>query len=139
MIAALFLAASCASCAPLPAPVPLGPGCTVTDGDTIRCGDERIRLTGIDAPELHGCHGRRGRVCVAGDGPASRAALVRAMAGRPLAIVRLGTDRYHRTLAVVYAGGVNLACSQLREGAAIYVKRWDSRRAVARDCSVMAQ
>lgn len=26
---------------------------TVTDGDTIRFGDKRVRLWGIDAPELH--------------------------------------------------------------------------------------
>ena len=30
-------------------------GCTVTDGDTVRCNGERIRLLGIDAPELPGC------------------------------------------------------------------------------------
>ena len=36
-------------------------GCTVTDGDTLRCDGERIRLLGIDAPELGGpcCPGRR--------------------------------------------------------------------------------
>lgn len=27
-------------------------GCTLTDGDTIRCIGERIRLLGIDTPEL---------------------------------------------------------------------------------------
>lgn len=36
-------------------------GCTVTDGDTIRCNGERIRLLGIDTPELPG-HCRQGRV-----------------------------------------------------------------------------
>jgi endonuclease YncB( thermonuclease family) len=41
-------------------------GCTVTDGDTIRCNGERIRLLGIDTPELPG-HCRKGRDCVSGD------------------------------------------------------------------------
>ena len=35
--------------APALVATPLGP-CTVTDGDTLRCGEERLRLTGIDAP-----------------------------------------------------------------------------------------
>ncbi|MGC1270186.1 MAG: hypothetical protein WA842_06275 [Croceibacterium sp.] len=59
----LALALACASCAPPPA-VAVDAACSVTDGDTIRCGDERIRLLGIDAPEMGGrC--REGRVCVA--------------------------------------------------------------------------
>jgi len=30
----------------------LATACIVTDGDTIRCGDERIRLLAIDAQEM---------------------------------------------------------------------------------------
>ena len=37
-------------------------GCTVTDGDTIRCDGEPIRLLGIDTPEVPG-HCREGRDC----------------------------------------------------------------------------
>lgn len=107
--------------------------CTATDGDTIRCGDERIRLTGIDAPELGRCDSRRRR-CAPGDGKASRQALQRLVAGRDLTIVRLGRDRYGRTLAVVFADDRNLACQQLRAGQAIYRPDWDRRRLVARDC-----
>lgn len=106
--------------------------CTVTDGDTIRCGDERIRLTGIDAPEMGRCPARRR--CVEGDGPASKAALEAAVAGAELRIVRLGVDFYGRTLGAVYADGVNIACSQLASGQADYIERWDNQRIVARDC-----
>ena len=49
------------------------------DGDTLRCGRERIRLLGIAAPEMPG-HCRRGRRCVEGDPVASRAALAAAIA-----------------------------------------------------------
>ncbi len=49
-------------------PAPDAITCSVTDGDTIRCGEERIRITAIDAPETRAC--RRGRQCVAGDGQA---------------------------------------------------------------------
>ena len=45
---------------------------TVNDGDTLRCQDgTRIRLSGIDAPELDG-HCQPGRACVPGDPLASR-------------------------------------------------------------------
>ncbi len=109
------------------------PACTVTDGDTIRCADERIRLIGIDAPELRG-HCRPGRLCAPGDGQASTQSLREATAGKPLIIRRLGKDRYGRTLAVVYAGKVNLSCHQLRSGQAIYKPRWDTRGIIRKEC-----
>jgi len=71
----------------------------VIDGDTIRCGHERIRLLDIDAPEMPG-HCRRGRVCVKGDPYASRNKLKRLLTARPLTIRRFGTDRYGRTLGM---------------------------------------
>ncbi|XUU60625.1 thermonuclease family protein [Erythrobacter sp. HA6-11] len=113
-------------------PSPIAAQCTATDGDTIRCGDERIRLLGIDAPELGGC--RKGRRCVQGDGKASRAALARAMKGKALSIKRAGEDAFGRTLGVVYASGVNLSCAQIERGQAEYVARWDNRDLVRRDC-----
>ena len=106
--------------------------CSVTDGDTIRCGEERIRITGIDAPETRGC--RRGRQCVAGDGHASTRAMQALVEGATLSIVRLGRDRYGRTLGVIYADGRNVACAQLAAGQAQYIARWDDGGHVARDC-----
>jgi endonuclease YncB( thermonuclease family) len=127
IIAALLLAASL-------------PACTITDGDTIRCGDERIRLTGINAPEMRG-HCRRGMDCPPGDPIASRESLRRFMIGKRLTIRRfytargkLVTDRYGRTLAVVYADGANVACHQLRTGHARYRQDWDRQRVIGRDC-----
>jgi endonuclease YncB( thermonuclease family) len=105
----------------------------VTDGDTFRCGGERIRLVGIDAPELPG-HCRRGRRCVAGDPWAAKRALARALGARPLLIRRFALDRYGRTIAAVSAGGLDLSCHQLRARAAVYVARWDDGGTV-RGCS----
>lgn len=110
--------------------------CSVTDGDTIRCGDERIRITGIDAPETRAC--RRGRRCVPGDGQASTRAMEAATEGKSLTIVRLGRDRYGRTLGVVYADGENVACAQLAAGQAYYIERWDDDGLVAADCPALA-
>lgn len=107
--------------------------CTVTDGDTLHCGDERVRLLGIDAPEMGGrC--RAGRVCVPGDPDASKAALGKSLSAGPIRIERVDRDRYGRTLAIVWAGPVNLSCAQVRSGHAVYVENWDNGRALARSC-----
>lgn len=104
---------------------------TVTDGDTIRIGSERIRLLGIDAPEIHGC--RKGRICVPGDGHASKRSLEALMGGK-ISVQRVGQDRYGRTLAQVYVGGRNVACEQLRRGQAAYVAKWDNGGRLAKEC-----
>ncbi len=87
------------------------------DGDTLRCGKERIRLLGIDAPEMPG-HCRRGRSCVQGDPYASKAALASMLKGQ-VTIERRGQDRYGRTLASVRVNGVDLSDAQVRGGMAI--------------------
>ncbi len=102
----------------------------IVDGDTMRCGSTRLRLLGIDAPELHGCPRRR--ICAPGNGLASKASLasVRGVVRyRPIKL-----DRYGRTIAVVYVGGVNLSCYQLKAGQASYVGKWDDGRVIALEC-----
>lgn len=111
-------------------PAPLS-GCRVVDGDTLRCGDERIRLLGIDAPEKGRC--QPGRRCAPGDPIASEDSL-RAAAAGPLTITRVGRDRYGRTLALVSGPRGDLACHQLRAGHAIYRTDWDNGRRLAAIC-----
>jgi endonuclease YncB( thermonuclease family) len=111
--------------------------CIVVDGDTLRCAteggrSERIRVSGIDAPETSAC--RPGRHCVDGDGQASRRALELLVEGAELRLVRLGRDRYGRTIAAIYADGINVACQMLARGHAIYRRDWDNRGLVERDC-----
>lgn len=98
--------------------------CTVTDGDTLRCGKERIRLLAIDAPEKPG-HCRAGRTCAPGDPFASERSL-RAATKPTMTIRRVGTDRFGRTLALMEAGGKDLSCHQLETAAAIYNPKWDT-------------
>ncbi len=107
--------------------------CHPVDGDTIRCGGERIRLQGIDAPEMQG-HCQQGRRCAPGDPIASKQSLARAMQSGPIRIERTGTDRYGRTLGMVRAGGVDLSCWQLAYRQAIYKPQWDAGGMVARSC-----
>lgn len=106
--------------------------CSVTDGDTVRCGDERIRLLGIDAPELPG-HCRTGRECAPGDPYASGDSLRDAMTGA-VSIERVGTDRYGRTLAALKTDRGDLSCWQLEHKQAIYKANWDSGLRIARTC-----
>lgn len=108
------------------------PSAYVVDGDTYRCGPERLRLPGIDAPEIEPCPRRR--VCAAGDGQASRRSLIAALRFGPIRYRPVTVDRYGRTVAVVWAGRVNLSCWQLRPGQAIYKPRWDNGAIAARAC-----
>lgn len=138
-IAAIMLAGGCAPAGDPGATTAYADtitGCRVTDGDTIRCGDERIRLLAIDAPELPG-HCRAGRRCAPGDGAASAASLERALTGR-LTIERAGKDRFGRTLAMVAGDAGDLSCWQLARAQAIYKSRWDDNDRVARTCPSLA-
>lgn len=110
--------------------------CTVTDGDTLRCGKERIRLLAIDAPEKPGqC--RAGRNCAPGDPEASTRNL-RAAIATTMVIRRIGYDRFGRTLALVEARGRDLSCHQLESEAAIYNPRWDDGGFVRARCPAAA-
>lgn len=102
------------------------------DGDTLRCGRERIRLLAIDAPEMPG-HCRRGRKCVAGDPFASRDSLTAALRP-PFTIRRVGVDRYGRTLAAVCGARGDLSCWQLRARRARYRADWDNRHLIGAQC-----
>ncbi|WP_375573421.1 thermonuclease family protein [Ahrensia marina] len=97
------------------------PTCVI-DGDTIRLHNERIRLVGIDAPELFdsGCEAERALALRARD------RLSELLSSEPWRVVPDGTDRFGRTLANVrlerdWAGSV-----LVREGLAQwYENDWD--------------
>lgn len=79
---------------------------SITDGDTLRFGDLRIRLWGIDAPEPH----RPG-------GLEARAALVALTAGLPLACEVVDIDSYGRTVArCQLPGEKDIACAMVAQG-----------------------
>ena len=106
----------------------------VEDGDTIRCGTERVRLAQIDAPELSSnprCwkRGTHYLWCDETAGLKARAALERFLAQGKVRIVRLGYDRFGRTVARVYVQGSD-ASEHLRQLG--LVKRWYGRQVVRR-------
>lgn len=96
-------------------------GCTdprVVDGDTLRCGKTRIRLSGIDAPELPG-HCARGRACTPGDPFASTDNLRALVSGAVMTCRQTDTDRYGRTVARCSVRGRDLSCAQVAGGFAV--------------------
>lgn len=108
--------------------------CRVVDGDTLHCDGGRVRLLGIDAPELPG-HCAEGRDCAPGDPYESTRSLEAGMGnGSSLKIENVGTDRYGRTLALVKGQGGDLSCWQLAHGEAIYKPKWDNGGLVAAAC-----
>lgn len=95
----------------------------VTDGDTLRCGERRVRLYGIDAPELPG-HCRPGRRCTPGD-PYASAANLRALVGTAaLQCEEKDTDAYGRTVARCSSRGQDLSCGQVEGGFAVRRYGW---------------
>ena len=91
------------------------PSAYVVDGDTLRCGSERVRLLGIDAPEIHGCP--RWRSCAPGDGQESRQSLLAALRMGRVRFEPVTVDRYGRQVAVVWAGRKSLLlAAQARAG-----------------------
>jgi len=123
LLALLAAGSALAKRRPPPKPVPLRCQLVAIDGDTLRCGKERIRLLGIDAPELPG-HCRPNRVCASGD-PVEASRSLRKMLGGPASIERQGHDRYGRTLAWVTVDGHDLSCRQLGKRMAEYRPKWD--------------
>lgn len=71
-----------------------GEQCRAIDGDTLRCGSERVRLRGVYAPELKEPGGQE-----------ARQRLQQRIDGGDVRIERRGRDRYRRTLGTVYVNG----------------------------------
>jgi endonuclease YncB( thermonuclease family) len=68
------------------------------DGDTIRVGGERVRLRGIDTPELNELQG-----------PAAKRRLEELLRSGPIRIAPRGRDVYNRLLADVFVNERNVA------------------------------
>lgn len=89
----------------------------VADGDSLVLGSERIRLQGIDAPELAQLCARGG-----GDYPCGREArdaLLRLVAGRAVSCESRQRDRYDRVLARCRAGPLDLNRAMVEAGWAV--------------------
>lgn len=88
---------------------------SVHDGDTFRIGRERIRVLGMDAPEI-GPGARCAREQNAA--VAARDFLAQKLASSSVKIERAGHDVYGRTLARIYVDGSDVATLMLAQGLA---------------------
>lgn len=95
----------------------------VHDGDSLRCDGERVRLIGIDAPEMADSprckDSRRARSdCDQERAVASRGYLRSLTRGEVRCTVD-GLDRYGRSLARCTSGGVDVNRAMVRAGMAV--------------------
>lgn len=103
----------------------------VVDGDTIRCGDRRVRLARVDAPEMPG-HCAKHRRCAPGDGKASKAALNRIIADQTITCQPMPAspkggsvyDRWGRMVVRCRVNGRDVGQAMIEGGWAI---RWPHR------------
>ncbi len=97
----------------------------VADGDTIELGGQRIRLQGIDAPELHQeCRDAAGRNWACGRRAQSE---LRKLIGNDAVQCEQRTkDRFGRSVAVCRAGGRDLGEAMVRAGFAFAYPDWAS-------------
>jgi len=97
----------------------------VIDGDTVHRGDEKFRLKGFDAAEIHPAHCDAERRL----GQLTKHRLKELIASGPVQIVPdehpAKPDFYHRTLARLLINGVEVGCILIREG---YARPWRGHR-----------
>ena len=97
----------------------------VTDGDTIRIGDERIRFSGIDAPEIK-------QICIYQEiefkcGEYSKNLLIEKISNQQVNCIREGKDQYGRTLAECFVGKESLSSYLVREGYAFAYRKYSNK------------
>lgn len=100
-------------------------GFRIVDGDTLVLGSEKIRLEGIDAPELaQTCLNADGRTWACGK-QAKRHLQRLTSAGR-VTCEGDALDAYDRRIATCYADGINVNAEMIRSGHALAFRRYST-------------
>jgi endonuclease YncB( thermonuclease family) len=87
----------------------------VIDGDTFHAPDRKVRLFGIDAPEIRSRCGQESRMALAG-------LLLRS--GVPLRCERHDKDRYGRSVEQCFTNGMDIGDAMVRAGWAADMPRY---------------
>ena len=98
----------------------------VVDGDTLEVSGEKLRLLGIDAPEMAQTCEANGRPVLCGKLAAEH--LDDLLGSRPLNCAVEGKDRYGRGLARCQADGRDVAETMTRDGWALSDRRYSDGR-----------
>ena len=98
---------------------------TVTDGDTIRIGEERIRFSGIDAPEIK-------QTCIYQEiefncGEFSKDLLTKKIGSQEINCIRESKDQYGRTLAECFIGKESLSSYLVLKGYAFAYRKYSDK------------
>ncbi|TCU39934.1 thermonuclease family protein [Rhizobium azibense] len=100
------------------------------DGDSLTTGAERMRLKGIDAPELHQSCERGGKRWACGR--AAKEALQALVSERDTRCGGAGRDHYDRLLVVCRSGGIDLNAEMVARGMAVSNGDYEREEARAR-------
>ncbi len=97
----------------------------VIDGDTITVGSEKIRLLGIDAPELNQkCYDKKSRGWPCGE--SAKSFLEGLMIGKSINCEIHSKDKYKRSLGVCYGDKINLNQEIVKAGYALAYLKYSS-------------
>ena len=97
----------------------------IIDGDTIKIGEERIRFSGIDAPEIN-------QTCISKGvevfcGKTSKSLLVDKTSLEQVKCISEGKDQYNRTLAECFVNGESLSRYLVRQGYAFAYRKYSKK------------
>jgi endonuclease YncB( thermonuclease family) len=97
----------------------------IIDGDTIKIGEERIRFSGIDAPEIN-------QTCISEGvevfcGQISKSLLVDKTSLEQVKCISEGKDQYNRTLAECFVNGESLSRYLVRQGYAFAYRKYSKK------------
>ena len=98
---------------------------TIVDGDTIILNGEKIRFSGIDAPELK-------QTCMNGEektfcGETAKILLIKKIGNKTPKCMSEGKDVYKRTLAECFVNGESLSAFLVRSGYAFAYKKYSNK------------
>ena len=96
----------------------------VTDGDSIKISNTRVRLHGIDAPERNQSCQKNGLTWRCGSAATSR--LRGMVSGREVQCKGNRNDRYGRLLAVCYVNGTDVNAAMVTAGLALAYQKYSS-------------
>ena len=97
----------------------------ITDGDTIKINGEKIRFSGIDAPELK-------QTCLINNviifcGLEAKNLLIKIIDNNDVICVYEGKDQYRRTLAECFLGDLSLSSYLVRNGYAFAYRKYSKK------------
>ncbi len=114
-----------------PPPDPVSGPARASDGDSFRLNDQRVRLLGIDAPELaQMCTDEQSQPWPCGR--RARDHMAALLASGEVDCRPEDIDQFDRLLSVCTVGGVDLAATMVAEGLALSAGRYGQEEARAR-------